>query len=58
MSGTTADTGLSAYLNSLIYLASNTMVVPEVGYFDGKEDGFGNTQDKTYYAGAKRQINF
>ena len=58
MSGTTNDTGLSVYFNSDLTITGNALVVPEVGYFDGKEDGFGETQNQSVYIGAKWQINF
>ncbi|MEN8245522.1 MAG: hypothetical protein ABFS43_11550 [Thermodesulfobacteriota bacterium] len=58
MSGTTDDTALSAFFNSHIHITDNAMVVPEVGYFDGKEDGFGEAQGSAEYVGAKWQIDF
>jgi len=58
MSGTTDDTAIVVFFNSHIMLSSNTMVVPEAGYFDAQEDGFGDPQHQTVYVGAKWQINF
>jgi hypothetical protein len=52
MSGTTDNSAIVDFFNSHIKLSSNTMVVPEAGYFDAQEDGFGEPQHQTTYVGA------
>nr|WP_319492447.1 hypothetical protein [uncultured Desulfobacter sp.] len=42
------------YINTTINLAPGVFVVPEVGFFDGKENG----DYETFYYGMKWQINF
>nr|WP_320192805.1 hypothetical protein [uncultured Desulfobacter sp.] len=42
------------YINTTINLAPGVFVVPEVGYFDGKENG----ETEVFYYGMKWQINF
>jgi hypothetical protein len=44
------------YVQSTITLAPGVFITPEIGMFDGKEDGAGNFE--TMYYGAKWQINF
>lgn len=44
------------YLQSTITLAPGVFITPEIGMFDGKEDGAGTFE--TMYYGAKWQINF
>jgi hypothetical protein len=44
------------YVQSTITLAPGVFITPEIGMFDGKEDGTGNFE--TLYYGAKWQINF
>jgi len=46
----------SYYVQSQITLAPGVFITPEIGMFDGKEDGAGNFE--TLYYGAKWQINF
>jgi hypothetical protein len=58
ISGATSDTALAVYFNSDLKFAGNALLVPEVGYFDGKQDGFGDTQNQSLYVGAKWQISF
>jgi hypothetical protein len=44
------------YVQSTITLAPGVFITPEIGMFDGEEDGAGNFE--TLYYGAKWQINF
>jgi hypothetical protein len=44
----------SYYVQSSITLAPGVFITPEIGMFDGKEDG----SEETMYYGAKWQINF
>lgn len=46
----------SYYVQSQITLAPGVFITPEIGMFDGKEDGAGTFE--TMYYGAKWQINF
>ncbi|MCA1793007.1 MAG: hypothetical protein LC660_03890 [Desulfobacteraceae bacterium] len=46
----------SYYVQSQITLAPGVFITPEVGFFDGKEDGVDSVD--TMYYGAKWQINF
>ena len=48
------DEGATYYINTTITLAPGVFVVPEVGFFDGKENG----DLETFYYGMKWQINF
>lgn len=52
--GSEADESATYYVNTTINLAPGVFVVPEVGFFDGKED---NDTEILYY-GMKWQINF
>ena len=46
------------YIQSTIFLAPGVFIVPEIGRIDLDEDGSGNAEGDTVYAGAKWQINF
>jgi hypothetical protein len=48
------DESATYYINTTINLAPGVFVVPEVGFFDGKEDG----DNEVLYYGMKWQINF
>ena len=48
------DESATYYINTTINLASGVFVVPEVGFFDGKETG----DTENFYYGMKWQINF
>lgn len=48
------DESATYYVNTTINLAPGVFVVPEVGFFDGKEDG----DIENFYYGMKWQINF
>lgn len=48
------DESATYYINTTINLAPGVFVVPEVGFFDGKEDG----DIENFYYGMKWQINF
>ena len=52
--GSTKDKAQAYYVQSVITLAPGVMVIPEVGVFDGDENG----DSETTYFGAKWQINF
>jgi hypothetical protein len=57
-SGAEKDEVWSAYLQVMFTLAPGVYLIPEVGYFDFLEDGFGNDQGIQWYGGAKWQIDF
>jgi len=48
------DQSATYYFNTTINLAPGVFVVPEIGFFDGKEDG----DIENFYYGMKWQINF
>ncbi|MCG8551173.1 MAG: porin [Desulfobacterales bacterium] len=48
------DESATYYINTTINLAPGVFVVPEVGFFDGKESG----DTEVFYYGMKWQINF
>jgi hypothetical protein len=48
------DESATYYINTTINLAPGVFVVPEVGFFDGSEDG----DTEIFYYGMKWQINF
>ena len=52
--GSDDDESATYYINTTINLAPGVFVVPEVGFFDGKE----NNETETLYYGMKWQINF
>jgi len=54
LDGRSDDESVSYYINTTIHLTPAVFIVPEVGLFDGKEDG----QTEIVYYGLKWQINF
>jgi len=48
----------AVYVQSVIALAPGVYVIPEIGYFDGDQDFYGDDATTTFYAGGKWQINF
>jgi hypothetical protein len=48
----------AAYVQSVIVLAPGVYVIPEIGYFDGDQTYAGDDTTKTFYGGAKWQIDF
>jgi len=58
VNGADKDEVWSIYMQAMFTLAPGVFLVPEVGYFDFMDDGFGSDQGYQWYAGAKWQIDF
>jgi hypothetical protein len=58
LKGAKDDEQFSYYLQSVITMAPGVFLIPEVGYYDLKENVKGEDEGDQFYLGAKWQINF
>ena len=56
--GTDDDEAWGAYGQAVISLAPGMWIIPELGYYDFKDDAAGDDEGTKFYAGAKWQIDF